>query len=133
MKNTILKIICTLAGLFGAYILYSIYTAYTEGVFTSLNDGVILLKIITSTLKAIFLIICAIYAWVQPNKTIWFALGAFTAYSIGGSADEIYYLGLIDGLNNLMTTFYVVAFMHLIFLLIVWFLSRESTSSLQNG
>ena len=133
MKNTTLKIISTLAGLFGVYILYLIATFYTEGAFSSLSEGAILLKILTSVLKAMLLVICAIYAWVQPKNSFWFALGAFFVYSIGGAADEVYYLGFIEGMNNLMTTYYVVAFMHAIFALIVWLLSRESTSKSQHG
>ena len=133
MKNTTLKIITALAGLFGAFILFFITTAYSEGVFSPLNDGAMLLKLITSTLKALFLMVCAIYAWVKPKTCFWFALGAFIAFSFGGAADEIYYLGFIEGMNNLMTTYYVVALLHAIFASIVWVLSRESTSKLQNG
>lgn len=129
MFNIALKTLCVLSASFGAFILFFVFVAYLQGAFGEYNAGTVVLKVVSTVIRASFLLSCAWFAWCEPKYIAWFAWGAFAAFVVGGAADQIYYLGFIKGLNNLMVAYYVVAIIHAIFAILVWFLSRKVLAS----
>ena len=133
MKKITLNILCTIAGLFGVTILLSQWFAYNQGLFTTLDAGAASLKIITSIVRATFLILCALAVWKKTKYVTWFAWGAFFAFTIGGAADEIYKLGFANGLGNLISTYYIVVLLHALFAVVSWLLSRNINIEVNHG
>lgn len=133
MKKITLNILCTIAGLFGATILLSLWFACSQGFFTTLDDGVASLKIITSIVRALFLILCALAVWKKTKYVTWFAWGAFFAFTIGGAADETYKLGFVNGIGNLISTYYIVVSLHALFAVVSWLLSRSIDKENNHG
>ena len=126
MANISLKLICSLAGLFGGFILIFVLVAYGQGVFASLDPGTVAFKIGTTIIRAGFLILCAWAAWRRPHQAPWFALGALLAFAVGGAADEIFRRGLVDGFGSLIPTYYRTVAIHAFFVAAAWLLAPKA-------
>lgn len=133
MKNKILKTICTIFGLFGVFIVPAAIFAYSQGVFTPLGEGAALLKVVSTIIRATFLILCTWAAWKRPKLVVWFALGALITFGIGGAADQIYKYGFINGFGKLIPTYYYVVFFHALFAFVAWLLTLNSGKEESRG
>jgi hypothetical protein len=127
MTSIAFKLICTLSGLFGAFILLFALVAYFQGLLAPLDSGTIALKIGGTIVRAAFLLLCAWAAWRSPHQAAWFAWGAFFVFVLSGAADEVYRLGLVEGFGNLMPTYYQVAVVHALVAIAAWLLTPKAT------
>lgn len=125
MTGIAFKLICSIAGLFGVFILLFVVAAYFQGFFASLGSGTAALKIIGTVIRAVFLLLCAWAAWKNPHYAALFALGAFFTFVFSGAADEVFRLGLIRGFSNLMPTYYIVVIAHALLATLVWLLTPK--------
>jgi hypothetical protein len=126
MSNIALKLICSLAGLFGGFILVFVWVAYGQGVFASLDPGTTALKIGTTVIRAGFLLLCAWAAWRRPQQAAWFALGAFFAFGVGRAADEIFKRGLVGGFGSLVPAYYRTLAIHALLVAAAWRLAPRA-------
>ena len=126
MSNIALKIICSIAGLFGAFLFVLVWVAYGNGTFASLDPGTAILKIGTTLVRATFLMACAWAAWRRPRRAAWFAWGAFFAFAFGGAADELFKHGLVGGFANLVPAYYRTSAFHAFLAIAAWILAPKS-------
>jgi hypothetical protein len=126
MANIALNIICSLAGLFGGFILVYVLVALGQGFFASLDPATIALKVGTTIIRAGFLLACAWAAWRRPHQASWFAAGALLAFAFGGAADEIFKHGLVSGLSRLVPTYYRTVGLHALLAVAAWLLAFKA-------
>lgn len=127
MTNIALKLICSIAGLFGVFILAFTWFAFHQGYFASLDSGATALKIGGTVIRAVFLLLCAWAAWRQPYQAAWFAWGACFAFVVGGAVDVVFKYGLFSGFGNLIPTYYYTSIIHALLAITAWLFAREST------
>ena len=128
MSSIALKILCSLAGAFGAATILFAWFAYSQGLLSSYDAGTVSLKIVGTVVRSAFLLLCAWAAWRQPHNAALYALAAFLAFVIGGAADEVYRRGLVGGFGNLIPTYYFTSAIHGLFALAVWRLAPKAAA-----
>jgi hypothetical protein len=133
MSSVTLKIICSLAALFGAYMLFFLLSAFGQGVFAPFDSGTVALKVGGTLVRAAFLFLCAWSAWRQPHAGAWFAWGAFFTFVFAGAADEVFRLGLVRGLGHLIPVYYITASVQALFAIAVWLLSAKTKPIVAGG
>lgn len=124
-----LRVICTLAAVFGAWITLFLWLAYEQGVFAHLDTGTLILKLSGTLIRAGFLFMCAWAAWSRPYLAPWFAWGAFLAFVVAGAGDQVFRFGVIDGMRNLIPTYYVVSSIHALVATVIWLLVRAGNGN----
>ena len=129
----VLKVICSLLALYGAFIIVFLWQAYKQGIFQNYSTVTTALKIISTLIKAIFLLLCAWSAWQHPLLSPWFAWGAFAAFVIGGAADEIFHHGFISGFKRLIPTYYIGVSIHAFIAISIWLIVLKLSLGEANG
>ena len=129
MQNILLRGLGLISALGGLAILLFFIQVFQQGFFSSLSLGSIIIIVSLSLLRVMFLIACGWAAWRIIQYAPWFSFGAFVTFSFGGAAEGVYRLGFIVGLTNLIPTYYLMASVHLIVTLVIWWLVRSLESA----
>jgi hypothetical protein len=133
MSIRIYKFICTFLGLLGFAILVGTPVTYFSGALDSLSYAALTLKLSTSGLRAIFLIMCMFVTPTTPRRAARFAWLAFVFYVVGASADGVYLYGVVDAAKNLMLTFYLMTAVHFMAALSLQLLAMRLEGQARNG
>ena len=129
MKNIAIKTICVLAGVFGLVVLITTPVLYLQDFYVTMSHEVAALKISSSFVRGIFLIMCALTAWRYKFRAVWLAWGAFVAFFIGGAADQVIKHGVVGGFENLIMTYYIASAVHALVAMALWLLiSKPNTA-----
>jgi hypothetical protein len=109
MASLALKIICSVAALFGAFSLVFLWFVVEQGVYSEYGASVAAVKIGGVILRSVCLILCAWAAWRRPQFVAWLAWGALISFVIGG------YVG---SSGHLLPIYYVVVAIHVAFVIV---------------
>ena len=106
MSIHVFRLLGTLHGLFGLFMLSMLSVAYSQGLFGNIATGRAALKIVGTVLGIALLLACA---WASWKNTAWAAPLAWMAlavFVVSAAGDEVFEYG-VRGFANLMPTFYV--------------------------
>ena len=114
MPNRTLKMVCSLAAIFGVSMLVFLPYAINEGFYSGLQPPLAAAEIGATILRAGCFILCMWAAWRNPPAALWFAWGAFATFAIGASLGRV---------GHLQSMFYIVLAGHGAFVAVVRYLT----------
>lgn len=109
-------------GVFGVVVLVTVPVLYSQGFYVPFGPEVTALKTVSSVVRAILLIACAILAWRFSPRAVWLAWLAFAAFVVGGAADQVFKRGVVDGFQSLISAYYLTSAGHVLVAVALWLL-----------